>query len=100
MPRELQLERRPMDIAAAINTLPLQDTPDLKMTQTRSQPDWFARSTALLAIALTVIGLYFTNLTYNWQTKESLEERILVRLGYQRNVENSDGEIGVEIVNI
>jgi hypothetical protein len=68
--------------------------------QTSSKSDWFARGTALLAIALTVIGLYFTRLTYEWQTKESLEERILARLGYQRNVDKSDGEVGVEIVNI
>ena len=70
------------------------------VAHTSSKPDWFARSLALLAIALTVISLYFTRLTYEWQTKESLEERILTRLGYQQNVEISEGEVAIEIVNI
>lgn len=66
-------------------------------------PDWFARSFALVAIVLTVIGLYFTHRTYKFQTKtyqEGLEERILVRLGFQRDVDTNGGVVGVEIVNI
>ena len=66
-------------------------------------PDWFARSVALVAIVLTVIGLYFTHRTYNFQTKtyqEGLEERILVRLGLDRDIEKSDGYIAVQVVNI
>jgi hypothetical protein len=33
--------------------------------------DWFARATALVAIVLTVVGLYFSYRNYNWQTKAS-----------------------------
>jgi hypothetical protein len=73
------------------------------MSGTKSSPDWFARTTALLAIGLTIISLYFTHRTYNWQTKtyqEGLEERILVRFGFQHTVESGQGDVGVEVVNI
>lgn len=78
-------------------------------SRTNSSPDWFARGTALFAIVLTGIGLYFTQRTYSWQARtyeESLGERILVRLGFnqawelERFFQGSEGDIGVEVVNI
>jgi hypothetical protein len=32
------------------------------------QADWFARTISLIALALTLVGLYLTNRAYNWQT--------------------------------
>jgi hypothetical protein len=63
-------------------------------------PDWFARGVALVAIGLTVIGLYFTHRTYNWQTKESLEERILLRAGFKYTIAKNSGDVSVDVVNI
>lgn len=68
-----------------------------------SSPDWFARGTALLAIALTGVGLYFTQRTYSWQARtyqEGLEERILVRLSFSRDIDSNQGDVDVEVVNI
>jgi hypothetical protein len=63
-------------------------------------PDWFARSVALLAVILTVISLYFTHRTYNWQTKESLEEKLLLRAGFKYLVAKKNGSVTVDVVNI
>jgi hypothetical protein len=73
------------------------------MPRTNSSPDWFARSIALLAIGLTVIGLYFSYRSFSWQTKtyqEGLEERILMRLGFTRDLKSNEGDTSVEVVNI
>jgi hypothetical protein len=73
------------------------------MPETRPSHDWFARSTALLAIILTIVSLYFTHRTYTWQTKayqESLEERILLRAGFKYIVEKHGGSVSVDVVNI
>ena len=68
-----------------------------------SSPDQFARFTSLLAIGLTTIGLYFTYRNYSWQTQESLEERILVQLGFSQppvQGESTQGHVEVDVVNI
>ncbi len=77
------------------------------MSGTNSSPDLFARTTALAAlgftaisICLSIIGLYLSYRNYTWQSQESLEERILVHLGFERAVENNKGDIDVEVVNI
>jgi hypothetical protein len=69
------------------------------MPQTTS-PDWFARSIASLAIVLTIVSLYFTHRTYNWQTKESLDEKILPRAGFKYAVGKQSGAVSVDVVNI
>jgi hypothetical protein len=65
-----------------------------------TSPDWFARSTALLAIVLSIVGLYFTYRTYKWQTKESFEENILLHPGFKYLAEKKDGSVSVDVVNI
>jgi hypothetical protein len=65
-----------------------------------TSPDWFARSIALFAIVLTIVSLYFTHRTYKWQTKESLEEKILLRAGFKYAVEKHSGAVSVDVVNI
>jgi hypothetical protein len=69
------------------------------MSRTTS-PDWFARTIASLAIVLTIVSLYFTHRTYNWQTKESFEENILLRAGFKYLVEKKNGDVSVNVVNI
>ena len=62
--------------------------------------DWFARTTSLIALTLTLIGLYLTHRTYNWQTRESLEEKILLRTGFKYVVEKRAGDLSVDVLNI
>jgi hypothetical protein len=65
-----------------------------------SSPDWFARRTALVALGFTAFGLYLSYRSYTWQSQESLEERILVHLGFERAIENNKGEVDIEVVNL
>jgi hypothetical protein len=80
------------------------------MSKKDPSPDWFARGTAALGIALSIVGLGLTYYNYRWQTaiyQENIAERILVRLSASRTVNDVEsfsldpkGEVGLEIVNI
>jgi hypothetical protein len=70
------------------------------MAETKPSHDWFARSIALVAISLTLVSLYFTHRTYTWQTKESLEEKLLLRSGFKYTVKKKSGNVSVDVVNI
>jgi hypothetical protein len=74
-------------------------------------PDWWARGGALAGIVLSIIGLVLTYRTNRWQERvyqESLEERIVVHGTAWVNLvkgkgglkQESDGKLGVEVVNI